>query len=124
MPQDLPILSVLIAVPAVTAAVVALLPPTARNAVRGTALAGAVVAFLVSLVVLARFSVGEAGFQLGEAVEWIPQWGITYRLGVDGVSLFLVLLTAFIMPLACSRAGSSRSASRASSVRCWRWRPP
>src|SRR5690606_36649065 len=41
-----------------------------------------------------------AGFQLTESAEWIPEWGVTNTLGVDGISLLLVLLTTFIMPLA------------------------
>src|SRR5262249_35769037 len=45
------------------------------------------------------FQVGEADFQLVERVAWIPQWGIDYRLGVDGVSLFLVCLTTFLTPI-------------------------
>jgi NADH-quinone oxidoreductase subunit M len=57
------------------------------------------VTFAASLVVLVGFVVGDAGFQMSEQVAWIPEWGITYRLGVDGLSLFLVMLTTFIMPL-------------------------
>jgi NADH-quinone oxidoreductase subunit M len=36
---------------------------------------------------------------MNEVVTWIPEWGISYRLGIDGISLFLVLLTTFVMPL-------------------------
>ena len=98
--EGLPLLTPLIVVPALAALVIALLPQEQRGAIRAVALAGTVVAFGVSLAVLAAFTVGEAGFQLTEQVAWIPEWGITYRLGVDGLSLFLVLLTTFIMPLA------------------------
>src|SRR5205814_1679268 len=48
---------------------------------------------------LRRFQVGVAKFQMAEQVSWIPQWGIDYRLGVDGVSLFLVLLTTVLTPI-------------------------
>src|SRR6266550_1125034 len=48
---------------------------------------------------LRRFQVGVANFQMAEQVAWIPQWGIDYRLGVDGVSLFLVLLTTVLTPI-------------------------
>lgn len=99
MPADFPILTVLIVVPALGALAVALLPRAALGAIRGVTLAVAAATFLLSLLLLGDFAVGEAGFQLEERVAWIPQWGITYRLGVDGVSLFLVLLTTFILPL-------------------------
>ncbi len=96
--QSLPLLTLLIAIPAATAVVVALLAPTARSAIRAVSLLGSAITFAVSLLVLARFE-SVAGFQLQESAAWIPQWGISYRLGVDGISLFLVLLTTFIMPL-------------------------
>jgi NADH-quinone oxidoreductase subunit M len=96
---DLPILTILIAVPAAAAVIIALLPERAHGAVRGVALGGTLVTFVLSLTLLTRFSAGDAGFQLEELVEWIPQWGVAYRVGVDGVSLFLVLLSTFMMPL-------------------------
>jgi NADH-quinone oxidoreductase subunit M len=96
---EFPLLTVLIALPALGALVIAFLPATSRHAIRLTALVATTAAFLASLAVLPGFTVGEAGFQLTEQVAWIPQWGITYRLGVDGISLFLVLLTTLVMPL-------------------------
>jgi NADH-quinone oxidoreductase subunit M len=95
----MPLLTVLIALPAAVAAIIALLPDN-RTVIRATALAGTTLTFAVSLVVLARFAAGEAGFQLEEHAIWIPEWGISYRVGVDGISLFLVLLATFFMPLA------------------------
>jgi len=53
--------------------------------------------FLVSLQVLARFQGGTYHFQLMEFVPWIDSAGIHYRLGVDGISIWLVLLTTFLM---------------------------
>jgi len=94
-----PLLTLLIAVPALTALVAALLPARG-GAVRAVVLSGSLVTLALSLVVLARFTAGEAGFQLEETANWVPEYGISYRLGVDGVSLFLVLLTTLIMPLA------------------------
>ena len=95
---SVPLLTLLIAIPAVSAVIVALLPATSRSMIRAVSLLGSVVTFAVSLAMLARFQV-QAGFQLVESAAWIPQWGISYRLGVDGISLFLVLLTTFILPL-------------------------
>jgi NADH-quinone oxidoreductase subunit M len=61
--------------------------------------------FLVSLVVFARFEAGEAGFQLVERLAWVKEWGISYALGVDGISLFLVLLTTFLFPICFLASG-------------------
>jgi NADH-quinone oxidoreductase subunit M len=101
-------LTLLIALPALTAAVVGLLPSGNRAAPRAVALSGAVVTFAASLSLLGGFVVGDAGFQLSEQAAWIPAWGISYRLGVDGVSLFLVLLTTFLMPLVILAAWHQR----------------
>jgi NADH-quinone oxidoreductase subunit M len=94
------LLTVLIVLPAVSALVVGLLPERSTAAIRATALGGAIVTFLVSLALFPAFSASEAGFQLTETYGWIPDWGIEYRLGIDGISFFLVLLTTFITPIA------------------------
>ena len=96
--MDLPVLSLLIGIPAVTAVLVALLPADNPATLRIVALAGTVVTFVVAAGLFFSFEAG-TGFQMTESVPWVPQWGMTYRLGVDGISLFLVVLTAFIMPL-------------------------
>jgi NADH-quinone oxidoreductase subunit M len=97
--MDLPVLTLLILVPALGAGAILLIAsPESRTLIRSIALAATVVTFALSLLVLVDFRV-EAGFQLNEDLPWIPEWGIRYRLGVDGVSLFLILLTTFIMPL-------------------------
>ena len=64
------------------------------------ALATSCATFAASLGILANFSTGRPGFQLVESVTWVESLHLTYTVGVDGVSLFLVLLTAFLMPLA------------------------
>lgn len=96
--MNVPVLTVLIALPAITALVILLLPDPSRETVRGAALLGSAATFAASLGMLFRFT-PTAGFQLRETLPWIPQWGVEYRLGVDGISLFLVLLTTFILPL-------------------------
>ncbi|HWV58753.1 MAG TPA: NADH-quinone oxidoreductase subunit M, partial [Longimicrobiales bacterium] len=67
---------------------------------RISALVISTVVFLVSLPLWSAFNPGTAAFQLTSEAPWIPQWGIYYRTGIDGISLFLVLLTTFVMPLA------------------------
>src|SRR3982751_2844668 len=49
----------------------------------------------------------EAGMQLVSSAPWIPRWGISYRVGLDGISLFMVLLTTAMMPLSVLASWSS-----------------
>ena len=70
-------------------------PRTARM----VALITTLVTFLLSLKLLSGFNTGSAAFQFVEEVSWLPEYGITYRMGVDGISLPFVLLTAFLMPI-------------------------
>src|SRR5439155_1048176 len=62
------------------------------------ALAATVVEFAVSLPLWWLF-VPDGGFQFAQQAAWVSAWGISYAVGVDGISLFLVLLTTFLMPL-------------------------
>jgi len=97
--ENLPILTLLVAVPAVTALAIAFADPERRGTLRALAMGGALLTLVAAVVLLVRFQAGEAGFQLEESAAWVPQWGITYRLGVDGISLLLVVLTALMQPL-------------------------
>ena len=66
------------------------------SAVRWLALVGAVASFLVTLPLYAGFQLGTAEMQFVENVSWIQRFNVNYHLGVDGISLWFVLLTAFI----------------------------
>ncbi|HEY8484386.1 MAG TPA: NADH-quinone oxidoreductase subunit M [Longimicrobiales bacterium] len=77
---------------------VVLAAPEARA--KRLALGLAVVEFVVSIPLWFAFNPASPAFQLASVASWIPQWGIFYRIGVDGISLFLVLLTALITPIA------------------------
>ncbi len=55
--------------------------------------------FIVSLALLVNWQNGEPGMQFVERLPWIPQFNIQYLLGIDGISLWLVLLTTFMGPL-------------------------
>ena len=89
----LPLLSVVTFVPLLGAIVIALLPRERLRAIRLTALITALGAWVASLAVLAGFDVSVAGFQFREQADWVPAFGIQYKLGVDGISLALVVLT-------------------------------
>ncbi|MEE2677858.1 MAG: NADH-quinone oxidoreductase subunit M [Myxococcota bacterium] len=66
---------------------------------RGVALASTTFTFLVSLLLFSGFDVSDPGYQFVEHAPWLPAWGIDYFVGIDGISLFLVLLTTFLMPV-------------------------
>ncbi|HEX5241014.1 MAG TPA: NADH-quinone oxidoreductase subunit M [Candidatus Limnocylindrales bacterium] len=85
-----PILTEITFAPLVGALVIAFMP--ARYA-RPLALATALVAWVLSLAAAAAFQPAATGFQYTEAVDWIPTFGIQYKLGADGLSLALVVLT-------------------------------
>ncbi|MFU1683376.1 hypothetical protein ACM258_13060 [Phaeobacter piscinae] len=55
------------------------------------------ITFLVSLGIYFQFDPSDTGFQFVEEAEWI--FGLKYKMGVDGISVFFVMLTTFVMPL-------------------------
>ena len=93
------ILDVVIFAPLLGAVLVGVIPKERAATVRLAALAVTLVTFLLSLGILVQFDQAEAGFQLGSSLEWIPEWGVGYETGIDGVSLWMVMLTTFLMPL-------------------------
>jgi NADH-quinone oxidoreductase subunit M len=93
-----PILTVTLALPLAGAVAVAAIPKESYGAIRTVALVSTVVTFLVSLDILFRFSTANGGQQLVEQAQWVPAAGASYKLGVDGISLWMVLLTTFLMP--------------------------
>jgi NADH-quinone oxidoreductase subunit M len=68
--------------------------------IRQVALVTSLLAFGLSLWLWARFDPASADFQFVERFRWIPAFGIDYYLGVDGISLLLVVLTTFLTPIA------------------------
>ena len=77
----------------------ALVGTLGRARAKEWALAIAAIEFLVSAPLWFAFNPGLAGMQFAADVPWIPQWGIHYRVGIDGISLLLVLLTTALAPL-------------------------
>ncbi len=66
------------------------------RAVRWIALVGSIISFLVTLPLYSRFDNSTAAFQFVEKAPWIERFNVHYQLGVDGISFWFVLLTAFI----------------------------
>lgn len=98
------LLSFVVWSPLLGAILLSLLPREPQRGIQRAALVFSLIPFLASLVMLARFQSGVADFQMTEQVSWIPSWGITYQLGIDGISLFLVVLTTFLVPIVCLNA--------------------
>jgi NADH-quinone oxidoreductase subunit M len=68
--------------------------------IRWLALALSLAAFAATLLIWARFDSTSADFQMVERIPWIPAFGIDYYIGIDGISLLLVVLTGFLTPIA------------------------
>jgi NADH-quinone oxidoreductase subunit M len=90
------VLSLLILIPLVGAALLFLLPSSPAKVAKLVAFSVAVITFLASLTLLGRFQSDSFHFQVLEKVSWIPSLGISYSLGIDGISLWLILLTTLI----------------------------
>ncbi|MBM4188223.1 MAG: NADH-quinone oxidoreductase subunit M [Gemmatimonadetes bacterium] len=90
------ILPVLLVVPTAGALVVGLLKAEAAKRV---ALAVTVIELVLSLGLWVSVDTSSGTMELVRAYRWIPQWGITFALGIDGISLMMVLLTTLLMPL-------------------------
>src|SRR5437868_15395440 len=97
-----PILTSLIALPIVGALVLLAVPDDEHNdgTVRATALVVSLLVFAETLLLWYHFNAASAEFQFTERHDWIPAFGISYFVGVDGISLLLIVLTGFLTPLA------------------------
>ena len=90
------LISVSIWLPILAGVVVLLLGSDNKPALtRWLALFGAAVAFLATLPLYTQFNLADGGFQLQEMASWIPAFNVNYHLGVDGISVPLILLTSF-----------------------------
>jgi len=98
MHLDSSILTIITFLPAVGALVLLLLPRQGR-VIQWGALAISLVTFAVSLHLVAHYELGRSGFQFEQNVSWIRSPAIRYHLGIDGLSLWLVMLTTFLAPL-------------------------
>jgi NADH-quinone oxidoreductase subunit M len=96
-PFGFPILSTVIFLPLVGVFFILLLKDD--NKVKTTAFVAGLLTLLVSLILFFSFDAGTPRFQFGERLAWIPVYNINYVLGVDGISIMLIVLTALISPL-------------------------
>ena len=97
-----PILSVITFLPLV-GAVFCLVVQGPKEAVdrncRSAALITSLVTFVISLLLWINFDPTKAGFQFEEKLAWVPALNIGYHMGIDGISLFFVLLSTLLTPI-------------------------
>ena len=98
--NSLPLLTLMMVVPLVGAVVVAVLPSGSARLVKPIALGTSLVTLALALLAWARFDSGATEqFQLAEVHSWIPQFGVSYALGVDGIALSLIVLSTILTPI-------------------------
>jgi NADH-quinone oxidoreductase subunit M len=111
MAPGFPFLTVLVLLPAGAAVVALLVPSAERRIVQLIGAAGTLATLGVAAATTVEFHTGVGGFQMVTVHKWISSLGIAWSLGVDGISLFLVLMTAVLFPIALA-AGGARSTDK------------
>src|SRR5687767_3019910 len=96
----MPLLTLLVLVPLAGVAAIAMIGREREALIHRVALAVSLIVFGLTLLLWSRFDASSADFQFVERYAWIPSFGIEYFVGVDGISLFLLVLTGFLTPLA------------------------
>ncbi len=94
------LLTLILFTPVLVAAVVALLPHEEHRLLRWVALLGSLIPLILSIVLWFNFESGQPGFQFQEQYDWYVPIRSSYHVGVDGISLPMVLLTTLLTPLA------------------------
>lgn len=97
--SDWPLLSLVTFLPLVGAAFILFIrgePEVVAQNARSVALWTSIITFLLSLLIWANFDSSQGGYQLVEKVSWLEDLGINYHMGVDGISLWLVLLSTLL----------------------------
>lgn len=97
---DISILSFILFLPVAGFLIILLGGNLSDNRIKWTALITSLLTFGLSIMMLVDFDTADNGLQMEHIAEWIPSFGIYYHLGVDGISVWLVMLTTFIVPIA------------------------
>jgi len=95
--MQFPILSIIVFTPIITGILILLIPAERKTEVRVTALAAATFALALSIWAYFGYDIPAGGYQFIEKYSWLPQFGISYHVGIDGMSAPLVLLTGVVM---------------------------
>jgi NADH-quinone oxidoreductase subunit M len=97
---DAHLLSLILFIPAIAGVIILFLPDGENRLLRWFAFGASLIPFVLSLIVWFRFDANQPGFQFEEAYVWYEAIGSSFHLGVDGLSLSMVLLTTLLTPLA------------------------
>ena len=93
-------LTLIVFIPLAAALVLLIVNKDNAETIRNISVGGAGLTFLISLALLSRFDSSVQSMQFTETLAWVPMFHINYQVGVDGISLWLVVLTAFISLIA------------------------
>lgn len=96
--MSFPLLTATAVLPAVGAIVTAAVPAARRTAAKWLALVFSLATLVLAALVVVRFEPGGDRYQLTESHAWIPDFGVRYELGVDGIGVALLALTALLIP--------------------------
>ncbi|MFI1396296.1 NADH-quinone oxidoreductase subunit M [Streptomyces sp. NPDC020681] len=118
--MSFPILTVTAALPAVGAIVTAAVPAARRTAAKWLALLVSLATLVLAAIVLVRFEPGGDRYQLTESHSWIRDFGVRYELGVDGIGVVLIALTALLIPFVILAGWHDADPQETGSKR---WRP-
>jgi NADH-quinone oxidoreductase subunit M len=94
------ILTLITFLPVAGAALLLFMRKASTGAIRNIALIVSLLTLLISLPLFSKFDSSNPGMQFEQSVAWIPSLGVQYHVGIDGISLFLVLLTTVLTPIA------------------------
>jgi NADH-quinone oxidoreductase subunit M len=96
-----PYLEVLVFLPAIAGVLLFFFPSEfPARYYKGLGLSLSLAELVVATLILLKFKTGVAGYQMTSSYRWIPSFGISWSLGVDGISLFLVILSVVLFPIA------------------------
>lgn len=108
--MEIPFLSIITFLPALGALFLLLVPNEREDLIRTFSFVVSLVVFMVSIPLYFKFQ-PVAGMQFLEEHRWIPAFGASYKVGIDGISLFMVLLTTFLSPIVILSSWSAISRS-------------
>jgi NADH-quinone oxidoreductase subunit M len=119
--SDFPWLVVMVALPALAAVAVALLPKGRDETAKQIALGTSLVVLLLAILATVAFDTNGPRFQLTTSWSWIPGFGVDFALGVDGIALVMLLLIAVLVPIVIGASWRDQSTGRRSMRTFFTW---
>ncbi|MBW6472615.1 MAG: hypothetical protein K0B14_05775, partial [Anaerolineaceae bacterium] len=95
--MDFPILSITIFIPLIAGLIILLFGRQKPGWIRPIALAASSLVLVSTLIIWASYSIEKAGYQFIEYLPWLPQLGISYHLGVDGIGVAMLVMTGLVV---------------------------